>query len=169
MSTPADEKLRRRIAQACLPQSGHADVPAQSVGVSDDRPGLLSLADIRVEWPHVREGLEQVRALCDEAWRVEDVYAACVNGGAFLYTARDGFVILQPLKDDYRGDTYLHIWIAWGDGRDMVDRYAREIDRIAAMNQYERITFSSPRKGWERHVPEGWAVKKVVYEREVAV
>lgn len=126
---------------------------------------MLTLADIRTQWPWVKEGLEKVKEKCGETWRPEDVYAACVYGNAVLYTSPDGFLVFQPMKDEYTLEPYLHIWIAYGLGETLVKDYDSEVVRIAKTNNYEKITFKSPRRGWEKL--SDWKVKTVTYEREI--
>ena len=125
----------------------------------------LQSADIREHYDRIRDALDEVRRITAETWRPEDVYAACVNAQAFFYVADDGFVVVKPLRDAYSGEQYLHVWIAWGDGVDLVERYKSEVDKLAAVAGCNRIELVSPRRGWERVA--GWSVKSVTYERRL--
>jgi hypothetical protein len=75
----------------------------------------LEPSDIRQCWDEVRPGLEAIKTNMAKActWRVEDVYAACVNNDAVLYRTEDGFAVCTLEPDRFTGDTDLLIWIAY--------------------------------------------------------
>jgi hypothetical protein len=130
----------------------------------------LKLADIRTEWDRIKPDLDALRWKINAAWRLEDVYAACVNQSAFLYVAPEGFIVVQPVTDTYTLDRYLHIWIAVSTapgGEDLVSRYQGQIDDLAKSNGYRKMTFESPRRGWLRKLDgiTGWTQRTVTYER----
>lgn len=125
----------------------------------------LRLADIRAEWESIKPGLETMRARFGPDWRVEDVYAACVSGQAFLYVGDCGFVVLQADRCKVTGEPLMLIWLAYADERGSIERYQAEVDRIARDGGFGRMVLWSRRKGWAR-VP-GWTEVATVYERRL--
>jgi hypothetical protein len=63
------------------------------------------LSDIRAEWDWVKPGIEGIlnedRFL---SFRPEDVYAACINKQAHLWTTSDGFVVTTGETDPFSGE-----------------------------------------------------------------
>lgn len=126
---------------------------------------MLKQTPIRQVWNWLRPKLEYVKDIRGGTWRPEDVYAACVNNEAFLYTAPEGFVALKPMVDDYSGERFLLVWIAQGDGGDCIDRYQEQLIEIARDAGYNRLQF------WRRPHGEceskGWKKAYTIYELEI--
>lgn len=75
------------------------------------------LVDIRDEWYWIKPALEELKEQIPSlTWRVEDVYAECLYGNALLYTAAEGFVIINVMTDQYTKERTLFFWIAWAKG-----------------------------------------------------
>jgi hypothetical protein len=110
--------------------------------------------DIGDVWDTIRDGLEEVARHGDH-WRPEDVYMALRQGQTNLHLARvdgqyAGFVIATPARG-YDGPT-LHVWAVYavrGFPRLHAECFA-QLRSWAADMKARRITFTSPRKGWER-------------------
>jgi hypothetical protein len=102
-----------------------------------------------------------------DGWIPEDVYCFLVGNHATLYVNDGewrGFVILQLLPN--YAEKRLHIWLASGQGELM--GFLDEIKEIAKSSGAKRITFESPRKGWEKRAPfYGFEPKRTVYEMEL--
>jgi hypothetical protein len=102
-------------------------------------------------------------------WRPEDVYAEVVNGNAWLYTAPEGFIIFQPQREPYSGDRVLLVWIVWGEGARLLEKYNDDVEALARFHGFDMITFWSPRPGLER-VPQrlpGWEKQTVIFQRRL--
>lgn len=127
---------------------------------------------IRSVWPMVRMGLEALAAKVPVAWLPEDVYAECAAGNAWLYLPTDGvtgFIVFKPQRRNYSGERELLVWIVWGQGQNLLERYNADVEALARVHGFDCLTFWSPRPGLER-VPErlpGWAKQTVVYERRL--
>ena len=122
--------------------------------------------DLRQHWDYVKHGLELVRAKGHTEWIVEDVYCDCYENRSMLFIGiidkqPVGFVVLQPI-----GNT-LHVWATWSTLNDKTLFYQawQEIQEIAKQGGKYKVTFSSQRKGWERHarqmgfLPSTWEYK----------
>lgn len=123
----------------------------------------LALADIREVWGEVRLGLEHVRQKTEAPWRVEDVYAACVVGKAFLYVGEPGFIVCQPQEDKLSGKPELLVWVAYSRDQDSVERFQPAVDALAREAGFSKLVMWSNRPGWQRN--EGWTQVATVYER----
>lgn len=117
----------------------------------------------------MRPDLERLATKCGtDGWIPEDVYAICAAGHAALYVNDGpwvGFAVLQVLPN-YTGRR-LHAWVVHCvvDPDQFIGR-VRDIARAAGC---QKITFSSPRKGWMRKRAErlGFAPTMVLFEQEV--
>jgi hypothetical protein len=128
--------------------------------------------DVTHEWDLILPGLEVVAQHGDH-WRPEDVYMALRQGAANLHVIRtggrySGFIVAKP-SYGYDGPV-LHVWAAYAvpgmpslrkATRDQLRQWARDMGA-------RRITFTSPRKGWERLVRQlGFEPTLTIYEQEV--
>lgn len=110
---------------------------------------------LREVWELVKPGIEKVRENGAEAWFVEDVYMALRNNQSTLHVGYldgeyAGFMVLTPTQS-YDGPV-LHIWATYSEARDFCV-FTEGMDTIkecARMMEARRITFFSPRKGWEK-------------------
>lgn len=125
----------------------------------------LELTDIRKAWDTVRLGLEHVRRKASPEWLPEDIYAACVTGQAFLYSADCGFIVVQPQTNKITSEPELLVWVAYSNMPDSVSTFQGAVDNVARDNGFKRLVMWSNRPGWEK-VP-GWVPKNVIYEREL--
>lgn len=86
---------------------------AVSANDTTDQPAL---ADIRKEWHWVRPGIEEILDSDPHVNEIpEDVYAACVNGRAALWTTDRYFVVTQTFNDN--SVLGFSIWYAWSKDR----------------------------------------------------
>lgn len=112
---------------------------------------LIHPQRLRDVWPKVKAGLESMPA---DDWIPEDVYHEIRSGRAALHMFGDGFLVLQQSHTDYTFLPVLHVWLAYNAaGQDV---YAEGMDLIHAtaerMNAH-KITFGSPRLGWQKRFP----------------
>lgn len=126
---------------------------------------MLEPADIRACWETVKPGIDAVIACSKADYRAEDVYAACVQGLAFLYVDEPGFVVLAPQVNTFTGRRELLVWLAFAEGRGNIAAYQPQIDAIAQREGFGTLTCWTARAGFAR-VP-GWREVGMVYERSV--
>lgn len=119
----------------------------------------LVLTDVRTCWEAIVPGVQTVLDQVPGRYRPEDVYAALVNGSAWLYRGAGGFVVLQA-----RGGELL-VWLAFSAVPGAVARYQAELDELARAGGFRRLVMESNRAGWVR-VP-GWEPVGIVYERVI--
>lgn len=121
---------------------------------------------IRSHWAWIKEGLEEVKKLRGGTWRLEDVYAACVNQEASLWTSDDGFVIFKPIVDDYSGERILLVWMAWGKSKgDLIAQYQDQIVDIAKEQAFDILRFYRHAKGPAEY--QGWTKTYTIYDMEL--
>ncbi len=123
----------------------------------------MHLADIDQHWAAIEKGLLCVQKKTDADWQPEYYRTACREKRAFLFMAKEGFVILSPIATS-KG-VVLSIEIAYGLGMGLIDRYSPHIEQFARDIGATRIQFNSPRRGFER-LP-GWTVSTVTYQRSI--
>ena len=109
---------------------------------------IKTVTDIKSWWNFVKPGLETILQKSPEEWIPEDVYAACVNGGAILWVLMDesrplGFWVMIP-----RGES-VHVWCAWTDKQVLDQGMNLFLDAVKSANA-RFVTFESHRKGWDR-------------------
>jgi hypothetical protein len=126
---------------------------------------MLTPTPIREVWDEIRPKMAQVKDIRGGNWRPEDIYAACVHGDAFLYTAPEGFVVLRPMNDEFAGTRFLLVWLAYGEGGDCIAKYQGELLELARSAGFSRLQF------WRRPLlasaSGGWAKAFTIYEMEV--
>ena len=87
----------------------------------------MELMDIRRVWERVRPGLEQVAREIGADWRPEDIYALCVNRQASLYTFPEGFIVLSKPVNEFTGEPYLCVIVAFAPNAPVQERYWDEL------------------------------------------
>lgn len=116
----------------------------------------VNLSDLQKSWLLIREGMQKVCDHSGDSWIPEDAYMSLRNNQSTLHIGYlngeyVGFLILTP-SQSYDGPT-LHIWATYSkandfcvfeNGIDTIKQYANNLNA-------KRITFMSPRKGWEKH------------------
>lgn len=124
-------------------------------------------------WPKVREGLGRVHQHSADTWIPEDVYVELKANRSTLHMGYvdsyyKGFFILTPTQG-YDGPV-LHVWALYSEGKDfdLFHEGMKEVLKLAAHMQAKRITFTSPRKGWERQaVKLGFSPRSTLFSMEV--
>jgi hypothetical protein len=111
----------------------------------------LEFADIRDHWIFVKPGLEAIAEKIDPDWRVEDVYASCVNGDSYLMVdparTTTGFCVLQSVPIPFRKASKLLIWIAYDPIPESAAVYAEELETLARNTGHESIEIWTPHEG----------------------
>lgn len=129
--------------------------------------------ELRQYWHAVKPGLEEAAGYSKDEWIVEDAYAAIQRGEMSLYfctvdRAYAGSMLLMK-RQDWKGPV-LHIFSLFvlpQYGR-YIDAHMQYVDDLAKQHGCSRITFQSPRQGWERRAARlGFEPKTVIYSKEV--
>lgn len=111
--------------------------------------------DLRHVWPEVKAGLDKMPA---EDWIAEDVYHAIKSGQASLHIGANpgfaGFLVLEKRITQYSKLPTLHVWLAYNAGDADVFTAGLEMVRATARKVgASKITFGSPRPGWQKRFP----------------
>lgn len=119
-------------------------------------------------WPKVRPLLHRMAdRIGTDGWIPEDVYAICAAGNASLYVNDGewiGFAVLQVVPN-YTGRR-LHAWVVHCEADP--EPFMERVREIARKTGCQKITFASPRKGWERRCARlGFRPTMTMYEQEV--
>lgn len=115
---------------------------------------LITPEGLQAIWPLVKSGVQTVCERGSDGWIMEDVYMALKQGVSLLYVGfvsnyYVGFVVVTPTIG-WNGPQ-LHTWLLYNRGeRDVLDTFLPDLIEIAKVRGAQRITMSSPRKGWER-------------------
>jgi len=123
-------------------------------------------------WPRIREGLEKVRANTSENWLPEDIYAAIKAGISHLHVGMlgeryEGFIVTTPSVA--ADGPVLHIWACYSAADiGLLDDGIEQIETWAVAMNAKRITFHSPRKGWDKAGEKiGFRPVSTIYAKEV--
>ena len=109
------------------------------------------LRDVREVWDTVLPLLVEIKENTGAEWRPEDVYAACMSGGADLFIADSGtFCVLQSIRNDYSLESEVVVWIAYNSDPIGMAPYLEQIKRLAKSAGAVRLRMFSPREGWKR-------------------
>ena len=112
-------------------------------------------AELSQCWAAVKPGLQKSADFSKGQWITEDAYHAIKSGSASLYLwIVDGYYagnILLIKKPGFQGNT-LHIWSLFVETMygNQIDENMSQIDDLASSHGCNRITFHSPRKGWDK-------------------
>lgn len=128
---------------------------------------------LHTHWEQVRPGLVKVKEHSGDTWLPEDVYMAIKSGKSTLHIGSlnekyAGFIVLTP-SSSYDG-AVLHIWATYSEAKDfcVFTHGIEQLKQFATNLNAKRITFLSPRKGWERHGAKlGFMPRTVQYALEV--
>lgn len=132
----------------------------------------LNFVDIREVWDTVKVGLEQVSSDISADWRVEDVYADCVNAKAHILmdAARtpNGFVVVRTESIPFSQSVKLLIWIAFDPVEHSLATYIEELETLARDTGHKQIEFLSPHKGlWSRAENAGYQLQWAVLNKKL--
>ena len=106
----------------------------------------------------VKDGVRKVADIGSDGWIPEDVWMSLKQQTSFLYVAYVsgfyvGFVIVTP-ANGWRAPLW-HLWVLYNRGdRDVLETFLPDFIGMAKQRGVQRITMSSPRKGWERRAPQ---------------
>tara|TARA_R100000963_G_C4614341_1_gene83737 strand:+ start:149 stop:568 length:420 start_codon:yes stop_codon:yes gene_type:complete len=136
---------------------------------------LPIIGDIRKEWEWVQPGIEEIMAEQPQlTFRPEDVYAACVNEQATLFTQKgitgNNFAVTYIEVNKYSGDKILLIWLARLDqrGNKAGVKLMEFFDQVARDCGCAFIEARSPIESLGEHfLKHGWDLDTRIYTRKV--
>ena len=131
-------------------------------------------ADVKLEWDWVKPAIKSIlKEQPKLTYRVEDVYASCVNNNAVLLTAEQTrFVVVETLTDPFTNKKTLNIWIAWvapehRTGGD-TETYLPFFENMALDLDCTYLECSTNKESLGRlYSSIGWALKTQVYVRDL--
>lgn len=141
--------------------------------MTDVRLDLVAPANLRNVWATVRNGMDVTARYSKGNWIPEEAFTSIINGNMSLYLAvvdkrYAGFIVLQK-RSGFSGNS-LHIFALFvlPEFGKYIDPNMEQIDEIAKSHGCNRITFQSPRKGWERRgIPLGFEPETVMYGKDI--
>lgn len=139
---------------------------------ADRRLDWVQPESITLVWDQILPGILNMKARSTEGWRPEDVYAALRTGTSALHMAyleSDylGFMV-TTLIPGYR-DKSLNIWLCFNASeKDILEMFHEDTVKLAKNAGASRLTFYSPRIGWERRLKDfGFKAVRTVFEKEL--
>ena len=112
--------------------------------------------DLKDHWEYVRQGVARIHEKCKDRWSIEDLYMMLKTERAALYMCMDdkveGFVVLQ-LNDDY-DEKSVNVFAGYSDTKDIMSYALPMVKDIAIGLNAKRLTFVSPRAGWDKRALE---------------
>lgn len=132
----------------------------------------LEFVDIREVWNVVLPGLELIHSETDPDWRIEDVYASCVNKQSFLLmdTARtaSGFTVVETKSHPFRDRTIMLVWIAYDPVPNSVSTYQSQLEALARQTGHSEIQVMTPHRGlWESAESAGYKMRWAMLSKKL--
>jgi hypothetical protein len=121
-----------------------------------------ALADAVREWPEAEPLIAAALLGSDDS--TEEVLDACRRGEAWMLASERGYAVLKAVAAP-RGFDVL-VWVAVSRGaRDCIATQLNELETLARAAGARSIVFRSSRRGFERALPAGWAVRQITMAR----
>lgn len=117
---------------------------------------LITPNALRGHWERIKASLEAVRDKAKDDWICEDVYHAIKAGDAACHigiggTGYLGCMVTQLIPAEFSREPLFHIWIVHSLGdQDVFEAGQTLIQRMAKAAGASKITFGSPRLGWQK-------------------
>lgn len=127
----------------------------------------FEVGDIEQEWPWVELALQRVAVRDQQSWSPHHVRAEIEAGDAHFFVCPHGFVVWRIRVCEFSGKRTFWVWVAYGEGGDILGRYEEQLAQLARMCGAECIAFSSSRRGYLRRLKRPWRAVRVEYERSV--
>ena len=125
----------------------------------------LKPADIRREWPRIRDAVAAI--LAGDGETPEEVYAECRFGRAQLYVCAQGFVVLKKYLREDNGCPELLVWLAQGEGGGLLQAHLPQLERIARELGAATLVFRTRRRGFARLLDARWQLRALEYQLEI--
>jgi len=149
-------------------QMGLGEQGAEATVTADKNPKVTDITR-NAHWvgPAIQEILDANPML---TFIPGDVYAACEQGAATLWTTSEGFVVTTGETDTFTGERTMLIWLAWAYKRGMNlvathQKFFVDKAREGGFNKLE--TRSAVPELREYFLAQGWKIDTIVYTREV--
>lgn len=123
-------------------------------------------------WDLIKPGILKIQEQSKEGWRPEDIYTALKTNSSALHIGYLGEMYLgfmvTTLIPGYR-DKSLNVWLCYNDSEeDIISMFSEDLVKLAQNAGAKRISFYSPRNGWERRLKEyGFSPVRTVFEKEL--
>jgi hypothetical protein len=109
------------------------------------------------DWDYFDSGIESTARKVGGQFKSEQVYQAMVNDlVSVLYVISDGeklgFLVVSDYTDMYTRDDVFHVDIAWLTGSSQLNELNQELTSICEVAGFDRLEFSSTRKGWFKYL-----------------
>lgn len=124
----------------------------------------LRETDIRLAWPKIKD---QVASILQGDDRPEELYAQCRLGNASLFTADDGFVVLRKTECPDTGEKECLVWVAYGSGENMIQRYLAELREIAKSTGCVALVCRTRREGLLELLGPQWSMRHAEYSTRI--
>ena len=110
----------------------------------------LEFVDIREVWDVIRPGLELIQSENNPDWRIEDVYASCVNQHSFLHGYRTDCLGLYSCWNEvtpFRNKKIMLIWIAYDPVPGVPTYQSQSLEALALQTGHSEIQLMTPHRG----------------------
>lgn len=126
----------------------------------------LQLADFDRVWPKIERAAR--KAFVGADWIADDLREVCRQRAALCFSCEHGVVVAELARNFYRHEFELIVLFAASIGpHGAVVEYLPEIEELARELGAVRIVFWSHRRGWDRHLPPGFKLRRIEYALEV--
>lgn len=129
--------------------------------------------DLHFVWQTIKPGIEKAAHFAQGAWIPEDAYSSIQHGQAslFLWSVDKRYAgsIIVMTRAGFEGKT-LHIFSLYVEPEygEHIDANMDQIDELARNHGCRKITFQSPRRGWDKRAERlGFEPVTTTYEKEV--
>ena len=130
---------------------------------------MLQAVDVRTVWDRIYPAIQKIHSeLPWSDWRLEDIYAACMNGQAVVLIQsdmepQDAFGVVRIDTCEQTGKKSLFLWLAWCENEEGAEKVYKDLDMIATENACEHITFITGSQKLVNYA-QNFGYKKVMYE-----
>ena len=136
--------------------------------VTADSP-VESLIEDNIHWvaPAVEEILDDNPQL---TYTAADVYLACAQGQATLWTTEDGMVITTGETDMFTGKRTMLVWLAWARerGMNLVATHQDFFIKQAKLGGFTKLEVRSAVPELKDYIlSQGWQLDTIVYTKDV--
>lgn len=126
----------------------------------------LRLTDLDRVWPKIEAAAR--KAFEGAGWIEADLRAVCRRREALCFSCEDGVVVAELARNFHRSEFELIVLFAASIGpHGAVVEYLPDIEELARELGAVRIVFWSHRRGWDRHLPPGFKLRRIEYALEV--
>jgi len=114
---------------------------------------MLEPVDVREVWEAAEPMISALLEKTPQDSRPVDVYTACFNNNATMFMPDNddsGLLVVSVKENQFTGEIYLFVWMAYHKDSNAQERYSAEIEDIAYKHRCAYIEFESRRRGFQR-------------------